>query len=385
MKTIKKSIIKKTAKETKKPVTTDSKQEKIVKQDFQFISTPAELTKCCKELSKVKKFAIDIECENGLHHYGTYVCLIQISTKTQHYIIDPLKFKTRKELLPLIKILEDENIQKILHDYSFDLRIIYSQYNSRPKNIFDTQMACLLIGREKLGLASLLEEFCSIKAEKKFQRYDWTRRPLADNMLAYAIGDTNNLIFIQEKLIKELKDKKRLEWCKEENKEIENKKLSYNEQTFYDIKGIRQLSNNERAILLRLWRLRDSIAKNNDKPLHYVLGTKMMMELVKDPPKGDKGWKYLKGASRYIKSDPEQFSEAVKKAKNEEIMVAPKPRMRMTSEQKKAYEKLEEKRNKIAEKLKIRAHLIASNDQLLDITLTKKKDSLRAWQKKLLE
>ncbi len=352
---------------------------------FEYIQTNKELENACKELEQITKFAIDIECENGLHHYGTYICLIQISSKDKHYIIDTLPFETRAKLLPLIKLLENEKIQKVLHDFSFDLRILYTQYKCRPKNIFDTQMASLLLGKEKIGLASLLEQYCNIKAEKKYQRYDWTRRPLSMEMLAYAIGDTKNLLFIQRKLIAELKEKKRLTWCTQECKEIENKELEYHEQGFYDLKGIRQLTDKERAVLLNLWQLRNTLAQKYDKPLHYVLGTRDMMELSKKPPKGEKGWKFLKKASRYIKTNAKQFASAVTKAKGGEIMVPPKPRKRMTREQKNAYEKLEEKRNKIAEKLKIRGHLIACNDQLLEVIVTNKRDCLRPWQKKLLQ
>ena len=351
---------------------------------FKFITTQKGLTECCKELSKVKSFAIDIECENGLHHYGTYVCLIQISTPKEHFVIDSMKFPTRQSLLPLLKILEDEKIEKILHDYSFDLRIIYTQYKSRPKNVFDTQMACLLIGKEKLGLASLLEAYCKITAEKKFQRYDWTRRPLSEKMLAYAIGDTNNLIFIKKKLVAELKEKKRLTWCEQECQEIAGKNLKYHEQSFYDLKGIRSLDNKQRAILLKLWQLRDNLAKKHDKPLHYVLGTKQMMEIAKKPPRTERAWKYMPKSNRYIKSNTKLFSDAVQSAKGVEIMVPPKPRKKMTAQQKRDYEALETKRNKIAEKLGIRGHLIACNDQMLEIVVTGKRDCLREWQRKLL-
>ena len=295
-----------------------------------------------------------------------------------------MQFPTRETMLPLLKILEDQKIEKILHDYSFDLRIIYSQYKSRPKNIFDTQMACLLIGKEKLGLASLLEEYCQITAEKKYQRYDWTIRPLPEKMLAYAIGDTNNLILIKNKLLSELKEKKRVKWFKEECLDIENKELEYHEQGFYDLKGIRSLDNKERAILLKLWQLRDLLAKKANKPLHYVLGTKQMIEVAQKPPRTERGWKYLPKSSRYISSNPKLFLKAVESAKGAEIMMAPKPRKKMSAQQKTDYETLELKRNKIAEELGLRSHLIASNDQLLEITLTGKMDCLRDWQKKLL-
>lgn len=378
MKKVKKSTNKKTNSNPKKEVSCENKD------NFKFINSVKDLKEACKILNQEKSFAIDIECENGLHHYGTYICLIQISTNKHNFIIDTLEFPTRQALLPLLKILEDEKIEKILHDYSFDLRILYTQYNCKPKNIFDTQMACLMLGREKLGLASLLEEYCNIKAEKKFQRYDWTRRPLGENMLAYAIGDTKNLIYIKDKLVSELKQKKRLPWCQQECKEIENKNLEYHEQNFYDIKGIRSLSNHERAILLKLWQLRDDIAKKHDKPLHYVMRTKEMLDLAKNPPKTERAWKCLPKISRFVKNEAKLFVQAVESAKNFEIMVPPKPRKRMTPDQKKYYEKLEEKRNKVGEKLNIRSHLIACNDQMLEITVTKKKDVLRPWQKKLL-
>ena len=359
----------------------ETKEKKII---FKYIESKKDLLEACRVIAKEESFAIDLESENGLHLYGTYICLIQSSTPSKHFIIDTLNFKDRISLEPFIKILEDESIEKVLHDYSFDLRILYTQYQCRPKNIFDTQIACLLLGKEKLGLASLLEHYCQITAEKKFQRYDWTRRPLPQKMLEYAIGDTNSLLLIRDKLKAELIEKNRLSWHKQECSEIENKELSYTEQSFYDIKGIRSLSNQERATLLKLWTLRDDVAKKYDKPLHYVMSTKIMLEISKNPPKTNQSWSKVNRISRFVKNNLDLFNSAIQSSKNQEIMLPQKEKKRLSKEDKLYYKSIENKRNKIAQKLKIRSHLIANNDQLLEITLSKKFDCLRPWQIELL-
>ena len=110
-----------------------------------------------------------------------------------------------------------------------------------------------------------------------------------------------------------------------------------------------------------------------------------MMEMAQNPPKNQGTFKRLPRTNRFLIANSKRFLDAIESARGFEIMVPPKERKRMSKEQKDEYAKIEEKRNKVAEKLNIRSYLIASNDQLLEITLTKKMNCLRVWQKKLLE
>jgi len=216
-----------------------------------YLSTPEDLAVACKKLSRAKSLGIDLECENHLHRYGSYISLIQVSDETEDYIIDVLSLK---EIGPLIDILRDSSIQKIFHDVGFDFRILIHQFGCHPKNVFDTQLAVQLLGSNDLGLASALENHFGIKKECKFQMADWTLRPLSEAMLEYASLDSRYLIRLRDKLAAELKKKGRLSWMEQECKNLETKEFEYKEGTYSDVKGYSAMTDKGRAILKRLFK-----------------------------------------------------------------------------------------------------------------------------------
>ena len=124
-------------------------------ENFKYITTIEELEVAAKEWSEEKELAIDLECENNLHHYGLKIALIQISSRIHHWIVDTLALK---DLKPLIKVLEDQKVMKVFHDVGFDFRILKKELDCNPKNIFDTQIAALFCRREEIGLGNLYEK-----------------------------------------------------------------------------------------------------------------------------------------------------------------------------------------------------------------------------------
>ena len=179
--------------------------------NYIFIDDFEKLTNESRKWNELKEIAIDIECENNLHHFGAYISLIQLSSRGKNWVIDALAVK---DLSPFLNILENKNIQKVIHDVSFDLRILNQQ--AKTLNIYDTQLAALFLGKENLGLKNLLEDYFGIHKQKKFQRVDWTRRPLSKEMLAYAVQDSAYLLQLKDKLDAELSAKGRLSWVEEE-------------------------------------------------------------------------------------------------------------------------------------------------------------------------
>jgi ribonuclease D len=344
-----------------------------------FIETQEQLEKAAKEWSKGKEIGIDIECENNLHHYGSYIALVQISTKDKDYVLDILAIK---DFSPLILLLENKNVQKIFHDVGFDLRIIHKEFNCRPKNLFDTQMAALLLGKEHLSLGALLEEYLDIKKEKKFQMADWTKRPLTDAMLSYAVKDTAHLIKLKNILVKELKNKDRLSWVEEECDFIEDNEWEYNEGGFFDLKGIRNITDVERAVMKRLFKLRDKLAEEVDRPVHFIFPNKRMFQFTQDLPKD---WTAVKGVHPIVKQRSYLFMKEVKQGLSESIAMPEVKRLRFSVEDKSKLEQLNVKRNFIAKNLGIAGHLIMNKEQMQKIVATGKMDCLRSWQKKLIE
>ena len=344
---------------------------------FEFIDTLDKLEEAARVWQKEDILAIDLECENNLHHYGTYISLIQISNKSQHWVVDVLKLKN---ISPLLKIFENGKIQKIIHDVSFDLRIINHQFNCQLKNIFDTQLAANFLGKEKIGLGALLEEYFSIKKERKYQRVDWTRRPLSADMLAYAVKDTAYLIELKSKLLEELGDRK--DWLLQECKHLEDVDFAYKEQEYIDLSGAKSLPEKPLGLLKDLFEMRKKLAEEVDKPVFMVFSNKQLMAFATNPPYSVESWRNLRSVHPMVKKRAEVFFRLVKNSKPQKYDKTKKPRMPVSEFSK--VKKLSEKRNKLALKLKLNRNMLLSNEQIQKIVTTGKLTSLRKWQKEIV-
>jgi len=350
--------------------------------NFTLIQSAEQLKNLKSELMKYSELAIDLECENSLHHYGTFLCLVQISSVDKNWIIDVLKLKHIDEIKD---VLEDNQILKVFHDVSFDFRILSYQFNIHPKNIFDTQMAALLLGKEKLGLSSLLDEYFKVKKDTRFQRVDWCRRPLSPAMLEYAVKDTAYLLKLKQKLEADLAQLNRLEWMRDEQKALDEISFSYEPQIYLDLSGAKKLAAMQLGLLHALFDLRESTAKKVDLPSFMIMGNKVLMELVNNPITDFNGFASLRGVHPIVRKEARYWYEATKKALNSEGEVFVSEHKRLTNEQFDKKEEFTELRNETAKPLGIRPHLLASEEQIIACLVEKSLSPLKPWQRRLLE
>lgn len=348
---------------------------------YTFVDTKESLQIMCDELSNEDVLGIDLECENNLHHYGTYISIIQISSRTKQWVVD---FIALDNLGPLRRIFTDRSIQKIFHDVSFDLRILNFQFSCKPKNIYDTQVAALLVGKTEIGLGSLLLDYFDVKKESKFQMADWTKRPLTPGMLSYAVKDTTYLIRLRDILTKELKSLDRYEWLTEELELIENARYEKKPYTFKDFKGYSHFTDTQRSILKSLFSLREKYAKLVNMPIHFIIPNKKITELLINTPKTLSQWKSLKGVHPIVKKNSSDFFNAINAAKERKIALQILEHKRYSEEQKKLIAVISDLRDTQANALGIARHLVLNKDQLHDVVRTNSLKSLKAWQKNLL-
>lgn len=347
------------------------------------INKQSDLEEAFLEWRKERILAIDLEAENNLHHYGTKLSIIQISTRSGDWIIDVLALK---DLTPIKKLFEDSYIVKVFHDVSFDFRILNQYQKITPKNIFDTSIAAQLLGYKQVGLGSLLEKFFGVVKEKKFQKADWTKRPLNREMLEYAAGDTKYLIKLKEVLEKELLEKNRLDWAKEEFNYLE--KHDYREEplSFTDIKGTGKLNPTQLSVLKEIYDVREKLAKSLDKPVYFVINNKLLLDLAQNPPKSEHTWKALKGVHPAVKSSSKLFQKAVNKGLKSKVTDFNKKGKfkRMTKAQQRRFDELDEVRKKISKQLGIEGHWLLDRYEMIDLAVGGSITSLKRWQQKLL-
>ncbi len=248
-----------------------------------YVQDQAVFNRVVDKLSLETVLAVDTEA-NSLYAYQEQVCLIQISTREQDYILDPL---TISDLSPLGKVFSNPEIEKIFHASEYDILIIYEDFKFEFQNLFDTMIASQILGRKKLGLDTLLEEFYGVKVNKKFQRANWGKRPLTEEMLHYAQMDTHFLIGIREHLARELEES-RLQSIAAEDFILASQAHRIERQEkippCWRLNGARNLPPQKAAVLQQLSIFRDQTAQRLDKPLFKVLNKKTLLALAEACP-----------------------------------------------------------------------------------------------------
>ena len=157
--------------------------------------------------------AISVDTEsNSLHAYQEQVCLIQFSVPGTDYLVDPLG---DLDLGSLGEIFANSATVKVFHAAEYDVMCLRRDYGWRFDNLFDTMWAARVLGWSHSGLGKILRERFGVRLDKRWQRYDWGRRPLAPEALAYARLDTHYLLTLRDQLLAELKEKGRLEEAQE--------------------------------------------------------------------------------------------------------------------------------------------------------------------------
>ena len=167
---------------------------------YRLIADGSGLEEAAHYLKDQSRIALDCEAA-GFHRYTDRLCLVQLTTPAETLLFDPLSADPRDALK---EILEDPEIQVVMHGADFDLRLLHRDLGIRVRGLFDTQAAATLLGATSIGLASLLEEHLEVTLSKKHQRADWAKRPLAQELLEYAASDTQHLLPLCDVLIERL-------------------------------------------------------------------------------------------------------------------------------------------------------------------------------------
>lgn len=242
-----------------------------------------ELAELIGGLRKEPILALDTEA-SGFHRYRERLCLIQLSTRERTYLVDPLAIE---DLSPLGIALADPGIEWVIHDADYDLRMLKKLGGFRATNVFDTFVAAELLNEPELGLAANLKKHFGVVLNKKFQKADWSLRPLSSEMLAYAAMDTAHLIGLRDILREQLIARGRWHWAQEEFQFLVQIPFDAQEDPgpgFLRIKGARALKPKQLAVLRELHAWREDRSAQMDRAPFMVLGNDVMIDLSKYPP-----------------------------------------------------------------------------------------------------
>ena len=354
--------------------------------EFTYVTTQEQLEKESRTWKSAKILGIDTEGENNFHHYGSFLTIMQISDDTKDWIVDILLLKANKaNFKPLVEVLENPGIIKVFHDVSFDLRIIKSEFGCKTMGIFDSYLALMLLGEKNNNLGNVLEKYFSAVKEKKYQKADWTIRPIKDDMLAYAVGDSKYLIRLKKILEDKLSEKGRLEWAREEFRKLEESDYSTPGPDFMDLKGAHDLTDSQRGILKRLFFLREKYAERADRPVHFIIPSQRLIELAMNPPRTVRDWEMMRGVHPAVKRNARMFFDAVSKGKNEPVLLPEVSKKKMSKRQKDMFEHLCEVRDKIAISHDMEKQMILTKDEIKQIVIDWNLSSVLPWKRELLK
>jgi ribonuclease D len=357
--------------------------------DFVFIDTAEALVNWTArmrvelEAHEDKRCCLDTEADS-LHHFREKVCLLQVACAGHFALVDPLAISDMTPLLDLLNLGE-----LWFHGADYDLTLLQRTYGWKPLKMRDTQIAARLVGHRHFGLAALVKDMVGIELSKASQKADWSRRPLPDVMLRYAVDDVRYLLFIADRLLGELRAQNREEWfvesCLDLQADVAERLVAPKEEP-WRVQGSGRLQPRGLAFLREAWIWRESIAEERDLPCFRVMSNKQMLAYAEDFERGVEvsapaGWR-----PRWKKA----FSEVLKEALALPIGECPprmkRPKSRFGEEERALVDRLCGARDQVANGLEIESSLLGSRGTLEQVVAAKSAEGLMmGWQKELMK
>ncbi len=330
------------------------------------IEQPAALDELCVRLGSADCLAVDTEFIRERTYYPR-LCLVQVASRTELACVDTLAVG---DLEPLLGVLQTATITKVLHAARQDLEILVMAGASVPAPVFDTQIAADLCGfGNQTGLASLASELLGIEVDKSNARADWSKRPLADELLHYAANDVLYLIPIEEILAERLDRLGRLGWLQEDCERLVNPDLYLPnpDQAWQRVSGIGRLSGQRfhAARLLAAWRERRAMA--TDRPRGWVLRDELLIALAAADPDSTAALDAVQGLPRGLKRGcGDQLLDVLEQARHVDSP-APEQKTPLTVEQKRLVNELMKAVRSIAAELDVSASTLATRRDITQI------------------
>lgn len=249
-----------------------------------WIDHPLALQQLAETLSRQAAISVDTE-SNSLFAYHEQVCLIQFSTESKDYLVDPLIIADLSILGP---IFENPSIEKVFHAAEYDLICLKRDFGFVFNNLFDTMLAARILGKTGLGLGTMLEETFGVQVDKRLQRANWAKRPLSPAMMAYARMDTHYLITLRDILKPQLASANRQDLAEEDFRRLTRVPAGTHENgstNCWRIAGAQDLTPRQAAVLMALCAFRDERARSIDIPAFRVLPNQTLIELAQAMPR----------------------------------------------------------------------------------------------------
>jgi ribonuclease D len=264
---------------------------------MQMITDTEELKSVCERLAKADYVTVDTEFLRD-STFWPKLCLIQLAGPEDEVAVDPLV--DGLDLEPLFELMGNHDVLKVFHAARQDIEIFYYLSKQIPEPLFDTQVAAMVCGYgDSVGYETLVANLANAKLDKTSRFTDWSRRPLSQRQLDYAIGDVTHLRVVYEKLAAKLDQNGRMGWLDEEMSALMNPSI-YMMRPEDAWKRIKTKTTNRRflGLLVEVSAWREREAQNKNVPRRRVLKDEALTELAGHPPKSASDLDQMRGIPR---------------------------------------------------------------------------------------
>jgi ribonuclease D len=341
-------------------------------EQYHLIDQPGQLQPLLEALDQVDEVSLDTEADN-MYRYRVRVCLLQFLVQGEVFLVDAL---APIELKPLWSRLEKKHL--VMHGSDFDLRLLHDLCRFQTHSLFDTMLAAQLLGRKRIGLASLLEEHFGVKLDKDSQKANWSKRPLTKRLLDYASLDVWHLPALRDLLTKQLNKLGRYEWLEQQcRKQIADGSDGFAPagENDWRIGHSERLRGPGLSLLHAVWHWRQQQAERLDTPPFKVCSNDVLLKLAHAGEEGNSEETILATVhlgKRHPRLAP-SLAAAVRAGLGRDPQTLPRRARRdsghapLTQAEIARLDRIKEDRDRIAAKLEIESTLIANRSQLAQI------------------
>jgi ribonuclease D len=351
------------------------------------ISTSDDLAAVCARMAKHPFVTVDTEFLRETTYYPL-LCVAQMASPEEAVVVDALA--TGLDLSPLFALMANESIIKVFHAARQDIEIVWNMAKTIPHPIVDTQVAAMVLGYgDSISYDQLVQRITGDTLDKSHRFTDWTRRPLSDAQIAYALSDVTHLRDVYLKLAEDLDKRGRNNWVEAEM-EVLTSPETYRadpERAWERLKS-RVRKPKELAVLMEVAAWREREAQTRDVPRGRVIKDDVIGDIAVQAPTSIERLGHLRSLPKGFERSRwgEQIIEAVKRGLERDPKTLPRlERFRPAANGAATVELLKVLLRMTAERHGVAAKVIATIDDLDRIAADEEADvpALKGWRRDL--
>jgi ribonuclease D len=250
---------------------------------MQPITTTTELAAACRRMAVHPFVTVDTEFLRETTYYPL-LCVAQMASPDEGVVVDALA--PGMDLSPFFTLMADEKVMKVFHAARQDIEIVWHAAKLIPHPIFDTQVAAMVLGYgDSISYDQLVQRITGDTLDKSHRFTDWTRRPLSDAQLSYAVSDVTHLRDVYLALVEDLKRRERADWVQDEMRVLTSPETyRMDPESAWQRLKTRVRKPKELAVLIEVAAWREREAQSRDVPRSRVLKDEVLADIAVQAP-----------------------------------------------------------------------------------------------------